>query len=149
MKLNIDFDKVLTKEQEIRDRDREARERIDRYKNPVGWWDVSTSGDEEGKTVNNLGTHYGHIAEIAFHLANKSFYGLRFSPADRNGEGTRSQLDATGTLVDIGFNYYSTTSNMSANDRAVWFRAMLNITDKRIEVIPSNYYGSVTLKSVG
>jgi hypothetical protein len=45
---------------------------------PVGWWKVTTEGDCEGKTTKQLGTHYGHVAEIAFSIAEGRGYSLCF-----------------------------------------------------------------------
>lgn len=35
---------------------------------PIGYWHVTTDGECEGRTVTDLGTHYGHIVEIALSL---------------------------------------------------------------------------------
>lgn len=45
---------------------------------PVGWWHVTTEGDEEGKSIRDLGCWQGHIADIARMLADKCYYVLRF-----------------------------------------------------------------------
>lgn len=49
---------------------------------PVGWWNVSTEGDCEGRTTTQLGTYYGHVAEIAFALADRCYYVLEFKPVE-------------------------------------------------------------------
>lgn len=50
------------------------------YKSPIGWWNVTTEGDCEGRTTRQLGTHYGHVAEIAFSLPDAPCYTYRFHP---------------------------------------------------------------------
>jgi hypothetical protein len=32
---------------------------------PVGWWNVTTEGDVEGRSIKQLGNHYGHLAAVA------------------------------------------------------------------------------------
>lgn len=44
-----------------------------------GYWAVTTEGDVEGRTVRNLGVYFGYVDEIAFHLADKCYYVLKFS----------------------------------------------------------------------
>jgi len=48
------------------------------YKSTYGLWEVTTEGDVEGRSTNHLGTHKGHIDEIALHLANQNYYSLTF-----------------------------------------------------------------------
>ena len=59
--------------------------------NPIGWWNVSTEGDCEGRSTDQLGTHYGHVAEIAFALRKKSGYSLRFEPSKRLQRGKKAK----------------------------------------------------------
>ena len=49
----------------------------------IGYWEVTTEGDCEGRTTRNLGTYYGWLDEIAFKLASQSYYSLRFSKVDQ------------------------------------------------------------------
>lgn len=53
--------------------------------NPVGVWSVSTEGDCEGRTMQSLGTHTGHIADIARSLAPQVSYRLYFSKVKCSG----------------------------------------------------------------
>lgn len=43
-----------------------------------GHWHVTTEGDVEGRSTRDLGTHEGHIDDIAFALADQCYYSLRF-----------------------------------------------------------------------
>ena len=63
---------------EILRRAEEKRKRFIYPESPVGCWRVTTEGDCEDKTTNDLGTHYGHICEIALGLAGAAFYKLHF-----------------------------------------------------------------------
>lgn len=45
---------------------------------------VTTEGDCEGRSTNNLGIWHGAIADIAFHLADRMFYSLNFEPVTIN-----------------------------------------------------------------
>ena len=39
------------------------------FKSPIGYWQVTTEKDYGGTATVNLGTFYGHIADIAAHLS--------------------------------------------------------------------------------
>jgi hypothetical protein len=58
--------------------------------NPVGWWEVTTEGDCEGKSTKLLGVHYGHVAGIALSLGNKGGYSLSFYPAKQPKDVTET-----------------------------------------------------------
>lgn len=47
-----------------------------------GTWSVTTEGDEEGRSIRQLGNYTGYVDEIALHLANKCYYTLEFHPID-------------------------------------------------------------------
>ena len=52
---------------------------MDRHSYTVyGTFEVTTEGDCEGKSIRYLGTYTGYIDEIAFALADKCYYKLRF-----------------------------------------------------------------------
>jgi len=59
---------------------------LDRIKewaeSPVGVWKVTTEGDCEGRSTKNLGTFFGHVADIAAKLHSQSFYSLKFAKVD-------------------------------------------------------------------
>jgi len=42
------------------------------------WWKVSTEGDIEGRTIRDLGLHYGTLHEVADKLAEQSSWVLSF-----------------------------------------------------------------------
>jgi hypothetical protein len=46
--------------------------------NVYGTFQVTTEADCEGRSTKNLGVYTGFIDEIALHLADKSYYSLRF-----------------------------------------------------------------------
>jgi hypothetical protein len=80
---------------------------------PIGWWSVTTEGDEEGRSTTQLGTHYGHVAEIAFSLADKCYYALEFKPVDAAPPQTRPTYTCNKLGVWIRFNIYG--SNLPKN----------------------------------
>ena len=49
----------------------------------LGWWKITTEGDCEGKTVTDLGVHYGYLDELAFSFGRKSYYSLTFQAVKR------------------------------------------------------------------
>lgn len=48
------------------------------WKNPIGYWHVTTDADEHGRGVRHIGTFYGHYINIALALADKACYALHF-----------------------------------------------------------------------
>lgn len=42
------------------------------------WWEVTTEGDEEGRTTTRLGIHHGTLVDIARILAPSVYYELHF-----------------------------------------------------------------------
>lgn len=70
---------------------------------PIGWWQVTTEGDCEGWSVKQLGTYYGHLAEIAFHLADKAYYCLTFWPKIGPIVEERPEYTCSSTEVWISF----------------------------------------------
>lgn len=101
------------------------------YESPIGWWYVTTEGDCEGRTIRNLGHHYGHVAEIAFELANKCMYSLRFK-ADPNHmppEEGCPRRQASSNKVWISLNIDSGTWDMSPDIRGEYMRKWLDTDD--------------------
>lgn len=114
---------------------------------PVGWWVVTTEGDCEGRTTRNLGTHWGHVAEIAFQLADKSMYGLCFEPVTDKEEPKAIGKVITETIrksVHISIDIKSGTWDMTRENRAKWFQYFLDTDD--VKVKPSTYFASVVLE---
>ena len=116
------------------------------FGNPIGWWQVTTEGDCEGRSTKQLGDFYGHVAEIAFHLANKCGYTLQFHPLTRE-TGTRATLQATSDHVWISLDIASGTWGMTHEVRAEWMRKFLDTQD--IEIRPNSpcasYYAGTYL----
>lgn len=55
------------------------------WENPEGFWEVSTEGDCEGRSMRRLGIFKGHYCDIALALADQCCYSLHFrkiEPAD-------------------------------------------------------------------
>lgn len=105
----------------------------DDYKNPVGVWRVTTEGDCEGRTIKDLGVWEGHIAEIAFHLAEKSGYKIEF----RSLKGTRTSGQKVPTKIEtnrkhvwISLDIDSGTWSMSPQDRALYIANILDARDQ-------------------
>ncbi len=65
-----------------------------------GIWSVTTEGDCEGRTTTNLGIHQGFVDEIAFKLADKCYYYLRFEPVHLDN---LTGKNITATKVKIRF----------------------------------------------
>ena len=117
------------------------------FESPVGWWDVTTEGDCEGRRTTKLGQHYGHVAEIAFYLANKSYYGLHFSPITEKLKkpSKRMHYMASGTTVNVQLNIDSGTWSMDKLYRTAWMRGWLDANED-IKVSDSNYYACTKIE---
>lgn len=116
------------------------------YESPVGWWSATTSGNDDGSTTKNLGTFYGHVAEIALHLADQSFFGIQLSPVLNVDAIERPNYQATGMNVNMSLDVCSKTWDLLSDRRADWFRKWFDTDD--VVVSSSQYYASVyvTLK---
>jgi hypothetical protein len=104
-----------------------------------GIWEVTTEGDCEGKSVRNLGTHEGYLDEIAFALADKCYYSLRFRPVTKINLNT-----PTRTSVCVSLDINTGTWDMPGDKRAEYFRKFLH--DRPCVVREGQYYASVVLE---
>ena len=107
-----------------------------------GTWKVTTEGDCEGRSTHDLGTHTGNLDDIAFALADKAYYGLRFdsvNPAILKGR------EPTKSKVEVSLDIKSGTWNMDHNDQIAYFKRMLRGRD--VAVKPGTYYACVSLVS--
>lgn len=116
-------------------------------KSPVGWWKVTTEGDCEGRSIDQLGTHYGHIAEIAFGLERGGGYSLTFEKTNEpNGvywsdKDHHKERQAKRNKVNISLP--PITSKGFENEIAKWLDC------PEVKVNPCNYYGAYTLELIG
>lgn len=108
---------------------------------PEGMWRVTTQGDEEGRTTRQLGTHMGHIVDIAHRLSGESNYNLSFEPLTTIKEIVL-RTPRESVAVQIGID--SGTWDMTSEARQAYFRAM--VKDSNVKILPSNYYGCVVFK---
>lgn len=119
------------------------------YKSPIGWWKVTTEGDEEGRSTTDLGTHYGHLAEIAFHLADKVFYTLQFEAIANPPAAPKKypKYQAKKDIVSVGFAVDSETWDIHSDHKKAWWTNWLNTNE--VEVSARNngaeYYRAVWL----
>jgi len=101
-----------------------------------GSWKVTTEGDVEGKSIKYLGDFIGNLEDIAFHLANKCFYSLRFTKLEEINE-----YEITNKDVNISFdNLYSTEDLLPAAKE-------LFSDNPTVLVEKSNFYNSVRLRT--
>lgn len=109
-----------------------------------GYWNVHTEGDCEGRSVKNLGTFRGHIDEIAFHLADKCYYSLRFSPIEKDEITPEFLSNSDSVHVSLGID--TGTWDMKPDRRVDYFREILKDRTE-VGVEDSMYYASVKLIS--
>jgi hypothetical protein len=108
--------------------------------NAYGFWKVTTEGDCEGRTTSQLGTYEGYLDDIAFALANRAMYGLRFTPL--NPSELRNQ-HAKATKVEISLDIETGTWDMKGKERVEYFRQMLMGRD--VYVKEGQYFACVEL----
>lgn len=111
----------------------------DDYKNPYGTWMVTTEGDCEGRSTRNLGVYVGYIDEIAFALAEKCYYSLKFEKVCTDVPTPTKVLEKVDITLDIN----SKTWKLSPHDRVEFFRNMLQNRD--VYVSEGSAYASVIL----
>lgn len=109
------------------------------YSDPFGYWEVTTEGDCEGKTVRNLGVHKGYIDEIAFALADQCYYSLRFKAV--NPQGLVRTPKATEVVISLDIS--SGTWDLSKEGQVASLVTLLK--DRDVSVKPGMYYASVLL----
>lgn len=109
-----------------------------KYTKAQAFWQVTTEGDCEGRTVHSLGTHFGYIDDIAFALADKSYYSLCFKEIE--------PFDAsvpTGNKVNVTLDIGSGTWDMNMVERKKFMENLLG--DRDTAVLDGESYASVTL----
>ena len=74
------------------------------YKKAYGFWEVTTEGDCEGKSVSRLGIYEGYIDEIALALADRCYYSLCFRPIDPRALDLTPKRKSVEISFDIGSN---------------------------------------------
>ena len=114
---------------------------------PVGWWKVTTEGDCEGRSTDQLGTHYGHVAEIAFSIKGGCGYSFRFEKADGpsgvygSPEDHHKERQVVRKKVNISLDPISYKGGEKI--LAEWLDC------PEVLVKPCNYYGAYTLELNG
>lgn len=74
------------------------------YKKAYGFWEVTTEGDCEGRSVSRLGIYEGYIDEIALALADRCYYSLCFRPIDPRALDLTPKRKSVEISFDIGSN---------------------------------------------
>lgn len=109
----------------------------------LGVWSVTTEGDEEGRSVRQLGAYVGHFDDVALHLADKAYYGLRMKYSSQHQQTLRK----TGSEVQVSFDIDTGTWDQTTSERAESVRKWLQAngrTEVRIE--DGQFYASVKLQ---
>lgn len=108
------------------------------YLNPKGRWEVTTEGDEEGRTTRHLGTHDGYVDEIALHFADKQGYALRF---ERRAEAIN--FEPTRANVIVSFGYDAGLDSLQSQQRANFVADVFQ--DRPVRISQANIYGAVQI----
>jgi hypothetical protein len=102
-----------------------------------GTWKVTTEGDVEGRSTRQLGVFQGHIDEIAFALADKAFYALKFEKVEPLNIGKAF------TRASVEISIYSDDDGFTGSDRTRKCEDLF--IDRPVRVEPNGQYGTVTL----
>lgn len=108
------------------------------YKSSYGRWNVTTEGDVEGRTTIQLGTHEGHIDEIALHLAKKCYYSLTFKLVE-----PITTFEPAKKKVNVQLDIESGTWDMKSEELVDKMKELF--ADRPVHVEPCNYYASFTI----
>jgi len=115
------------------------------WESPVGWWRVTTEGDEEGRTVDVVRDFYGHVAEIALSAECRG-YKLTFRPI--NGRKKPNKRPAytvdADRVITITLGMSNSTWKLNTDRFVLYVSAWLAYPD--VVVTPSNYFSSVTIQ---
>jgi hypothetical protein len=127
--------------QELERRAEARRKRVIIPDLPVGYWEVTTEGDCEGRSTRHLGIHRGHICEIALALAGAAEYSLKFEqvPEPTVPKGRASQRDTANVSV---YNILNSGHNPPNDDELKRLRAFFG---PAWEVEAGQYYESVKI----
>lgn len=137
-KLNVDFTEA------DKPKDTKRLDVATQWASPVGWWCVTTEGDCEGRSTADLGQHYGHVADIAFELANKCEYSLRFRP---RAPGLARQREVKRTATKRKVNVSFTGGPFEGQSPNV--KDFYNWLDvEGVNVTKSNFYGAIELEAL-
>jgi hypothetical protein len=111
------------------------------YKKAYGFWEVTTEGDCEGKSVSRLGIYEGYIDKIALALADRCYYSLCFRPIDPRA------LDLTPKRksVEISFDIGSNTWDMDNEGIVAAFKEVLK--DRPVYVRKGRFFSSVNIST--
>lgn len=119
----------------------------ERYLNLFGLWSVSTEGDEEGRSTRRLGIYRGWVDEIAFHLADKCYYCLEFSPVIVH-EAPFSYSKSGKNEVNVSFDIQSETWGLAPMERAVLVKKLFEYNKRdNVHITNGQTYGSFVISN--
>lgn len=108
------------------------------YKSTYGLWNVTTEGDVEGRSTIQLGTHEGHIDEIALHLAKKCYYSLTFKLVE-----LLPTFEPAKKKVNVQLDIESGTWDMTKDGLVAKMKEFF--ADRPIHVEKCNYFASFAI----
>ena len=114
------------------------------WEGPIGWWRVTTEGDDEGRSEKDIGEFYGHVAEIALSLAKKACYKLYFDPVLNKKTPKKRPVYTVleGATVHVS-GIARPTVNFNDDQILKYMETWLDCD--AIHVAPSNLYKSVII----
>ncbi len=113
------------------------------YSSINGVWRVTTEGDEEGRSVKDLGVHTGFVDEIAAYLASNSFYSLHFTAVPPPQTGQRAYRKCPSVSVSFNIDSGTWPNKMDSAQRAKHFANLFR--DRDVKITESCYYSSFTI----
>lgn len=104
------------------------------YKKAYGFWEVTTEGDCEGRSVSRLGIYEGYIDKIALALADRCYYSLCFRPIDPRALDLTPKRKSVEISFDIGSNTWKWTTRVS-----------LQLSKRCLKTVPSMFVKGASL----
>lgn len=131
---NNNFAEAEKLRKEIAEKEARLKELEKASFNPYGKWEVTTEGDEEGRSAKRLGTHEGNIFDIAKHLSSQVFYALNFK---RIGYMDIEEINRPTKLKTVQVRIYEDSTAISDIVK------IIQSAPEDVSVSDGNYYDAV------
>lgn len=119
------------------------------YSNPLGVWKVTTEGDVEGRSTEQLGTYAGYLDFIAYQLADKAYYSLEFTKLSPQPyiQPIKARPITGEVEVHVQLNIESGTWGPSKEEEEHRYKFFLYMLKDRehVSIRKGQYYSSVRL----
>ena len=110
---------------------------------------MTTEGDCEGRSTDNLGFFKGHVADIAAHLRKKTFYSLNFHPVKSSEGEVQPVIEDCEAVITLDIQSGTWPGDMSGEQATAavnyWLRSEPTKFVDLDKIKKSNYYAAIKL----